>query len=107
MSKCSSCNQALPELRAVRVWVTNFSNTPDMRMSCSVSASAENSNEFETLVCSTTSLMLVPKAQFHAGPSSDWDVHQLACAKQKVDGLRKRNAELVRKLDDVRRAAKL
>jgi len=114
MSKCSECNQVLPELRPVVVAVYQMDSVASTASIECRAHGREDRAAAEALVHSGYRLMLVTEEQVSANLSSDWTVNQLMDARnraldaeQKVEGLRKRNAELVRKLDDVRRTARL
>lgn len=107
MSKCSSCNQALPELRAVNVAPSGFSYHGKATATCCRAFGDDDGAALKALVESDSRLMLVTEKQLNEDlRGHDWHGEFLNERRQ-VQTLQARNAELVRKLDEVRRAAKL
>ena len=110
MSKCSECDQTLPTppppLRAVLVTCDSFNHDSFYR-TAAIRCSVVYACDCAALgVLMDHELMLVPKKQLKAGQGNDW--HDLFLKERRqVQTLQARNAELVRKLDDVRRTAAL
>lgn len=119
MSKCSSCNQTLPELRPVKVLCcavdyepSEFAMRPGPRTStCCEALGSEDALALKDLVNSGFRLVLMPERQLNEGQSSD-QKGALADDRNLLEELRKAHTELLTdndslssRLADIRKVA--